>query len=146
MKTKKLLCIICTSLLLSSCASNKAFVVKSASIDKYKYAYITPTQVLVSDYGYMSVNPSDVITGKLIKEGYIILPELNPEKYNETMIVNYGEFRKSNSRKQEIIIQCISAETNEIICSSTAGGKRRMKAKDIRKSIINALYGLFPMK
>ena len=77
-------------------------IVRNAPIEMYKYAYISPTKELTSSTGgtyggqygiygsstTKSVNPSDVIAGILIKEGYIILPELKPELSNETLIVN----------------------------------------------------------
>ena len=80
-------------------------IVRNAPIEMYKYAYISPTKELTSSTGgtyggqygiygsstTKSVNPSDVIAGILIKEGYIILPELKPELSNETLIVNYGD-------------------------------------------------------
>ena len=42
-----------------------------------------------------SVNPTDVITGILAKEGFIRLPELKTDLYSETLIVNYGESGRS---------------------------------------------------
>ena len=108
---KKWLLIICTILLVTGCAPLRTpIIVRKAPIEMYKYAYISPTKELTSSirgtyggqYGIYgssttkSVNPSDVIAGILIKEGYIILPELKPELSNETLIVNYGESGRRN--------------------------------------------------
>ena len=128
-----------------------------------KYAYISPTKELTSSIGgtyggqygiygsstTKSVNPSDVIAGILIKEGYIILPELKPELSNETLIVNYGESGRRNrglGYTIEVTIQFSSAKTNEMICSCTAEGQGETEADDIRQAIRRALTSLFPEK
>ena len=94
-----------------------------------------------------SVNPSDVISGVLIKEGFIILPELKSELSNETLIVNYGESGRRNrglGYTIEVTIQFISAKTKQMICSCTAEGQGETEADDIRQAIRRALDGLFP--
>ena len=102
----KMLFVVITMIIFTACAPLKTPVVmKYASIEKYKYAYIIPTKELTSSSGgtfggmygiyglstTKSVNPSDVISGILIKEGFIILPELKSELSHETIVVNYGE-------------------------------------------------------
>ena len=129
----------------------------------YKYAYIPQTKELTSSAGgtyggqygiygastTKSVNPSDVIAGILIKEGYIILPELKSNLSDETLIVNYGE---SGTRNRglgytiEVTIQFISAKTSEMICSCTAEGQGETEADDIRQAITRALSELFTEK
>jgi len=122
----------------------------------FKYAYITPTKELTSGAGgtyggygsstTKSVNPSDVIAGILIQNGYVILPELNPRLVKETLIVNYGESGRRNrglGYTIEVTIQFISAETNEMVCSCTAEGQGSTEADDIRQAIKRALDGLF---
>ena len=105
MKRVKLLSFIALNFLLVSCASMKAPVINLIkSFDGYKYVYITPTSELTSGssgvyggkYGVYgggstkTINPSDVISGILLKQGYIRLPELKPELLEQTLIVNYG--------------------------------------------------------
>ena len=161
---KKWLLIICTILLENGCASLRMpTIVRNAPVEMYKYAYISPTKKLTSSIGgtyggqygiygsstTKSVNPSDVIAGILIKEGYIILPELKSELSNETLIVNYGESGRRNrgfGYTIEVTIQFISAKTNEIICSCTAEGQGETEADDIRQAIKRALSSLFPDK
>lgn len=122
----------------------------------FKYAYITPTKELTSSTGSVygiygssttkSVNPSDVIAGILISNGYIILPELKPELAKETLIVNYGESGRRNrglGYTTEVTLQFISAETNEMVCTCTAEGQGSTEADDIRQAIKRALGGLF---
>ena len=132
----KMLFVVITMIIFTACAPLKTPVVmKYASIEKYKYAYIIPTKELTSSSGgtfggmygiyglstTKSVNPSDVISGILIKEGFIILPELKSELSHETIVVNYGEIGKRArglGHTMEIIIQFISADTNELLFSS----------------------------
>lgn len=154
---KKVFFVLCSIFMLGSCASlRKPVIVINAPIETFKYAYISPTSELTSSsgvtgvYGYSktkSVNPSDVIAGKLIKEGFIILPELDSELSNKTLIVNYGESGRHDrgfGYSIEVTIQFISAETKQLICTCTAEGLGETEADDIRKAISKALDGLFP--
>ena len=77
---KRLTLAICIILLMNACAPLRApVVVKNSPIEKFKYAYISPTKELTSSTGSTyggqygiygssttkSVNPSDVIAGIL---------------------------------------------------------------------------------
>ena len=161
---KKVCFVVCSILMLGSCTPLRLpVIVKNAPIETYKYAYISPTKELTSSSGgtyggqygiygsstTKSVNPSDVIAGELIKEGFIILPELKSELSNETLIDNYGESGRRNrglGYTIEVTIQFISAETKQMICSCTAEGQGETEADDIRQAIRRALEGLFPKK
>ena len=104
MKTFRLLLpLLCCIITLSGCrALRTPVVVKNEPTEAYKYAYITPTKELTSSAGgtyggqygiygastTKSVNPSDVISGELIKNGFVVLPELKSELNNKTLIVN----------------------------------------------------------
>ena len=161
---KKVCFVVCSILMLGSCTPLRLpVIVKNAPIETYKYAYISPTKELTSSSGgtyggqygiygsstTKSVNPSDVIAGELIKEGFIIVPELKSELSNETLIVNYGESGRRNrglGYTIEVTIQFISAETKQMICSCTAEGQGETEADDIRQAIRRALEGLFPKK
>ena len=158
---KKVFFIVCSILMLGSCAPlRQPVIVKNAPIETFRYVYISPTKELTSSssetyggqYGIYgssttkSVNPSDVIAGVLIKEGLIILPELKSELSNETLIVNYGESGRRNrglGYTIEVTIQFITAETKQMICSCTAEGQGETEADDIRQAIRRALDGLF---
>ena len=159
---KKVFFFFFSILILGSCAPLRLpVIVKNAPIETFKYAYISPTKELTSSSGgtyggqygiygpstTKSVNPSDVISGVLIKEGFIILPELKSELSNETLIVNYGESGRRNrglGYTIEVTIQFISAKTKQMICSCTAEGQGETEADDIRQAIRRALDGLFP--
>ncbi len=170
----------CSILMLGGCAPCIAELldpvsVKYAPVENFKYAYIPPTNGLTSGTGKMSVsvsesgygsgsgssktksvNPSDIIAGGLMKEGFIILPELTSELSNETLIVNYGESGRRDmwcydtfnygdyaGYAIEVTIQFISAETKQMICSCTAEGQGATEADDIRMAIRRCLSSLF---
>lgn len=160
MKTIKILTFIIASVLINSCAPLKVpTVIKNDTIEGYKYIYITATSNLTSGSGGVyggqygtygsstskSVNPSDVITGILTKEGFIRLPELKPELTDETLIVNYGESGRRNrglGYTIEVTIQFVSAKSNKLICSCTAEGQGETEADDIRQAITRCLESL----
>jgi len=160
MKAIGFLIITLAGIMINSCAPLKApTITKNDTIEGYKYIFITPTTNLTSGSGGVyggqygvygattskSVNPADVISGILIKEGYTRVPELKPELLGETMVVNYGESGKRNrglGYTIEVTIQFISAKTHEQICSCTAEGQGETEADDIRKAITRCLSGL----
>jgi hypothetical protein len=159
MKSIKFLTIFITTIWLNSCTTLKPITtIKNGTIESYKYIYISPTNSLTSSSGatiggqyYLSsksVNPNDVITGILLKEGFIKLPELKQELSNETLIVNYGESGKRNTGLGgytiEVTIQFISAKSQTQICSCTAEGQGETEADDIRKAITRCLTALMP--
>ena len=93
-----------------------------------------------------TINPSDVISGIMLKQGYIRLPELNPEVLDKTLIVNYGESGRRNVNlgySIEVTIQFLSARTNMPVCICTAEGQGSTEADDIRIAINRALAPLF---
>lgn len=154
--------IIC--LIIVGCASMKAPIINQIeSLDGYKYVYITPTSELTSGssgvyggkYGVYgggstkTINPSDVISGILLKQGYIRLPELKPELLEQTLIVNYGESGRRNVNlgySIEVTIQFLSAKTNMPVCICTAEGQGSTEADDIRIAINRAISPLFKNK
>ena len=158
---KKQILVICGFLILGACAPLRVpIIVKKSPIEMFKYAYISPTKELTSSTGSTyggqygiygssttkSVNPSDIIAGILIQNGFIIVPEIKSELAKETVIVNYGESGRRNrgfGYTIEVTIQFISADTNQMICSCTAEGQGSTEADDIRQAIKRALDGLF---
>jgi hypothetical protein len=156
MKATKLLGIFILSILISSCAPLKpATVIKNSTTENYKYIYISPTNSLTSSTGATyggqyystskSVNPADVITGILTKEGFIRLPELKSELIDETLIVNYGESGRRNrglGYTIEVTIQFVSGKSNELISSCSAEGQGATEADDIRQAINRCLSAI----
>ena len=154
-----IIAVLCS--LLVSCSSLKAPIVqKNGSITSYKYVYISPTAEITSSSGGVygnqygvyggsstkTLNPSDVISGFFIKQGYIRLPELDNQFLDETLIVNYGESGRRNrglGYTIEVTIQILSARTRSVICTTTAEGQGSTEADDIRIAINRALEALF---
>ena len=166
MNTIKLLGPLILIVLLFSCSPTlaplrPAKVIKNKSTENYKYVFIPNAGSLTSGsasissnkYGLFgsstskSVSPTDVITGTLAKEGFVVLNELNSWLREETLIVNYGE---SGTRERgggytiEVTIQFVSAASNEQICSCSAEGQGKTEADNIRQAINRCLSALFP--
>jgi hypothetical protein len=96
-----------------------------------------------------TVNPSDVISGILLKEDFTIMPEIKQELADKTLIVNYGESGRRNvagglgGYTIEVTINFISAKSYETVCSCTTEGQGSTEADDIRKAITRCLTELF---
>ncbi len=135
-------------------------VTRHSSLEGYKYVYITPTSektsvsgaVVGGTYGVYgateskSVNPSDIISGYFLKRGYIKIPEIKPEYIDQTIIVNYGETKSKYDGfyyYEGVIIQIISAKTNEIVCVGTAEDRGDKEAKALLKAIDNCMEEIF---
>ena len=148
-------------ILINSCAILRPPVItKTSSIEEFRYVFIPATNSLTSGTGatygiqyYSSsktVNPSDVISGILMKEGLIPLSEIKQELADKTLIVNYGESGKRyiagglGGYTIEVTIKFISAKTYETIYSCTAEGQGATEADDIRQAITRCLSGLLP--
>jgi hypothetical protein len=161
MKIIRFFTIALMGILMNSCVVLKEpTVVKNDRIESYKYVFIPPTnnsnsgtgKLFVGDHGaYSSIrnkstNPSDVIRGILIKEGFISLPELKPELMDQTLIVNYGESGKRDTGLGyaiEITIQFISAKSDTLVSSCTAEGQSETEGDDdIRQAITRCLSAL----
>ena len=102
-------------------------------------------------YGNTSktINPSDVISGTLLKHGFVRLPELDQSLLDKTLIVNYGESGRRSKLLGytiEVTIQFLSAKTKTVVCVCTAEGMGSTEADDIRIAINRALEPLFNHK
>ena len=157
MKKLKFAFCVCLSIIFTSCYTLKSPIINQiSSLDDYTYFYVTPTQDLTSSAGvtisgqyYSSsktVNPSDLISGYLIKQGYVRIPTIEDDKKHKTFIVNYGESGRRNlflAYSIEVTMQFISASNHNIICVTTAEGVGDTEADDIRIAINRALDALF---
>jgi len=159
MKTIRFIATLIMCFLISNCAVLRPpSIVKNEALENYRFIYISPTKSLSSSSGATiggqyyssgrSVNPSDVITGILTKEGFIALPELRLELTDQTMIINYGESGRRfvagglGGYTIEVTIQFISAKSLTLICSCTAEGQGSTEADDIREAITRCLSGV----
>lgn len=158
---KKTLLLSIAALLFSSCISlAPTSITRNASLDSFKYFYVTPTaernSVSGSSYGNQygvygstksnSVSPSEFIASYLMNRGYIRVPEVKAENAKRTMIINYGD---GNSRERfdefaiEVTIQILDAEKNDLICICRADAKASNEAKAIRIAIEKCLDEIF---
>lgn len=147
--------------LLISCGSLKAPIIKqNEPISSYRYFYIMPTPELTSSSGGVygshygvygrsltkTIIPSDIISGTLLKQGFVRLPEIDPNLADKTLIVNYGESGRRNLNfgySIEVTIQFLSALTHSVVCVCTAEGQGSTESDDIRIAINRALEPLF---
>lgn len=143
---KPLFLTIIVVLTLTSCGSLRpATVTRHSSLEGYRYAYINSTSTKIGSAGYFyngmgasetkSTNPSEIISGFLMKKGFIIVPELKPENESHTIVVNYAETGRRNLNLGyaiEITIQILSATDNSLLCTGTAEGQGSTEADDIR--------------
>lgn len=161
MKALKFIALSMLMLLINSCASLRPVTYSSnTSLIGYKYAYITPTSGLTSSSGGVygnaygvygstiskSINPADVISGILMKNGFTLIPELNDDLKDRTIIINYGETGRRNvfwGYTIEITLQILSADTLEVLCTTTAEGMGSTEADDIRIAITRAMEAIF---
>lgn len=100
MKRLKFVLVIIAGTLITSCGVTllAPTVNMTVPLNEYKYFYVTATEEKTSTTGYLyngiggstthSVNPADIITGHLVKKGYIRVPELKAENLNRTFVVN----------------------------------------------------------
>lgn len=160
MRITKILILLYVTILFSGCvALQPPTINRMEALDNYKYFYITPTQEVFSGAGttvsgeYYStsktINPSDAISGALIKQGYVKLPYIDNNKIDKTFIVNYGESGRRDllgglfGYTTEVTIQFVSAIDHQPICVTTAEGFGETDADDIRIAINRAIDALF---
>ena len=152
---------VLSSILFVGCSSLKAPIIQqNEPITAYSYFYITPSSELTSSTGGVfgngygvygssftnTINPSEVISGILLKHGFIRLPDLDQKLLDKTLIVNYGESGRRDKGlgyTLEVTIQFLSANTYSVVCLCTAEGMGSTEADDIRIAINRALDPLF---
>jgi hypothetical protein len=132
----------------------------NTSISNYKYAIIpnfsdknSNTSLVYSGSNIsntiltQSINPRDIISGFLLKKGFIILPELKDDLLEKTVIVNYGESGKRmtglGGYTLEATITFVSAKSFNIISSCSAEGQGSSESDDLRIAITRCLNSLF---
>lgn len=158
--TVKLLSFIICLLCLSGCAMKAPIVnyTEGDSVFNYKYFYVNHTSSITGSTGVYgnqygvyggytkTINPSDIISGILIKNGFIQVDAVSPENADKTMVISYGETGRRNVNlgySIEVTMQFINAKTQLPIVVCTAEGQGSMEADDIRIAITRALEPLF---
>ena len=155
---------------LSGCGPMALLPVKveeNKSLDGYKYFYMNGTGSTTSrsnvgvnvGYGVIvtgddkTVNPGDVISGYLMNRGYVRVAEILCPA--ETFIVNYGEGNRRHHPDfysmsvQQLILQFVSADSNEVICTITGEGSGDNAAEEIRNGLKRSLdyyFKIYPLE
>lgn len=161
MNILRIAALMLTAAALNACAVlNPVQEKRMGNISAFAYAYINPSQTVNSDvkgavfnggngyaYGYsQSVNPGDIISGILIKKGFIIVSKIADA--DKTLIVSYGESGKRiilgglGGYTLEVSIQMVDAATLEPVFMCTAEGQGYTEADDIREAVGRCLSGL----
>ena len=163
MKRNTTLQVVLGSLLLASCTLQKpAKITKNESTENFSYIFFPRTNNLPYGSGGSNgihansrkgiVDPNEIISGILLKEKLVRIPEIQPELANKTLVVNYGESGRRDvpivvgdyEQAIEVTIMFTSAENNKEICSCTAEGSMEPTVADnTRKAISNCLNELF---
>jgi hypothetical protein len=165
---KKVLVMMMIGLCFSACSTTLQVPVVQVNpaIQQYKYVYIIPTNTIIGGYvsggesstsGYTkSTNPANVIAGALMERGYIILPQIQDEFKDKTMVVSFGELPSEYSgltmAKTNVLIQFRDANTSNLIASAKAEGVSKndwsffhpTEADGIKQAIIRAINAIFP--
>lgn len=139
---KKILSLLLLASVLVACSTTYQLMKTKVQIhpdfEQYKYVYIIPTAPIVygETKGHISngegsvsgstnsLTVSDVILGKMMNRGYVILPELQDEFLSKTLVISCGN---TGMREldygvyaTEMTIQLRDAKTSELIASSKA--------------------------
>lgn len=140
---------------------NGCAILKPTQVNKlqdtsmYRYAIVGQTQTLTSGSGavYMgygtgggfgassskSINPADVISGILMKKGFVILSSPN---HKPTLLVRYGQGDKRNVGSGYILgvaIQMLDSKTHDLVFTCSAEGLGETEADDVRQAIERCL-------
>jgi len=146
--------------LLTSCSYTLNVPIRTinGSLTDYSFCYVVPTSgvagssgVYGNQYGVYggatkTTNPSEVISGYLMKKGYTILPEVKPEFSEKTLVVSYGYVGKRQlflAYSQIVLVQFRDAKTYDLVASCEAEGCGETEADDIAQAINRALEALF---
>ncbi|MBR6115870.1 MAG: hypothetical protein IKP93_00160 [Paludibacteraceae bacterium] len=158
---KRLFIILAAVFLLTACGA--MLKVPTAEIkgdlSKYTYAYVISTSPVTSSSGVYgnqygvygggtkTINPSEVISGYLMKMGYTTLPNVDPNFEDHTMVVSYGFTGRRQlslfSYASCVMIQFRDAKTHELIATCEGEGCGDDETDDILQAINRALGQVF---
>ncbi len=157
-----LVCLIISSCMISSHATK---IIVHGNLNKYVYAYVIPTSGVTScsgGEGYVfgnhltgvyggayegptrTINPSEKISGILMKMGFTILPNISPEFASSTMIISYGFLDgvrgdMIDPYSATIMIQFRDAKTQELMASYETTGYGNNDSESISDAITAAM-------
>lgn len=157
---KRLLFVVTTACILTGCGVLKVPTADvKGNVYRYNYVYVIPTSGVTSSSGVYgnqygvyggstkTVNPSEVISGYLMKKGYTTLPSVDPNLAENTMIVSYGytgrRLLSLFSYASCVMIQFRDAKTHELVATCEGEGCGEDETADILQAIYSALGVIF---
>ena len=160
---KQFLFVMATACILTGCSVlNVPTADVKGNVYKYNYVYVIPTSGVTSSSGVYgnqygvyggstkTVNPSEVISGYLMKQVYTTLPNVDPNLAENTMIVSYGYTGRRQlslfSYASCVMIQFRDAKTHELIATCEGEGCGEDETADILQAIYSALGVIFTPK
>ncbi len=160
---KQFLFVMATACILTGCSVlNVPTADVKGNVYKYNYVYVIPTSGVTSSSGVYgnqygvyggstkTVNPSEVISGYLMKKGYTTLPNVDPNLAENTMIVSYGYTGRRQlslfSYASCVMIQFRDAKTHELVATCEGEGCGEDETADILQAIYSALGVIFTPK
>lgn len=150
---KRILFLICL-FALSGCGvtslSRYSSYEQKTALDHYRFFYVMETSQLYSSTGngegmgeMKSVNPADIVTGCMVKRGFIRVADLDEQPLEQTIKVTCGESGRHRTSlftyAIEMTVQFVDASTNQIILTSTAAGRGATEADGIRKATLQCM-------
>jgi hypothetical protein len=125
------------------------------NLKEYKFFYVVPTNGMTSSSGVAgnqygvygggikTINPSEAISGYLMKKGYNVISNIKPEMEERTLIVSYGYTGRRQvtvfSYASCIIIQMRNAQTQELVATFEAEGTGENETEGIYNAINRAM-------
>ena len=163
MKTKIFLSAFLLATLLSSCGSLRPTTINRNTEDdlkNYTYFFVNPAGVKNSSTGYVSGNnlgvfgattikstdPMDIISGYLMKLGYVRVANIDDDISDKTLVISYGEIGRrylNLGYATEISLQFSSAKTHSLVCTVTGEGLGDNEADGVRDAITRCLDTAF---
>lgn len=154
---KKILVLVLVSISLTSCvmALKVPTAVTNGNPYNYTYVYVIPTAAVTSSSGVYNgyggvtktINPSEVISGYLMHEGYTPIPSVTDDLADKTLIVSYGYTGRRPlgwfAYASCIIIQMRDAKTHQIVASCESEGCGSDETDDILQAIHTGLNTIF---
>lgn len=146
---KKVSSIVLLVFVINGCGSVVLEPVQASKLQDtsiYKYVIVGQTQILTSgqrtvysDSISKSINPADVISGILMKKGFVILSSPNDKP---TLLVRYGQGDKRNvgsGYTLGVAIQMLDSKTHDLVFTCSAEGFGETEADDVRQAIERCL-------
>ncbi len=163
MKNKTVILIIAIASILSGCGSVKPTTINrnpSDDLKNYTYFFVNPTGSknsstgIVTNNGYgvfgatttTSTDPIDIISGYLMKLGYVRIAEIDEKISDKTLVISYGETGKRELNlgyATEVTMQFTSAKSHALVCTVTGEGQGDTEADNVRIAITRCLDTVF---